>query len=171
MGLRVRCATRPVEGPVEELVEKYMTRAGSMVRSGTGREVFIAVGEPTVAIPRALALDTGPDGLGEGGRNQHLALLMAKAMAGDEHMAFLSAGTDGTDGPTIAAGGVVDGATIETIEGKGVSVDRAIGRFDSFTALGHTDGRIETGPTDTNVTDLHLLAVEGKTSAGRRSRS
>ena len=167
-GLRVRCATRPIEGPIEDLVDKYMARAGSMVRSGTGREVFIAVGEPTVTIPPEL---TGKDGgMGDGGRSQHLALLMAKAMSGDEHIAFLAAGTDGTDGPTHAAGGIVDGSSVTALEAAGVTIDEAIGKFDSHNALGTTDARLETGPTDTNVTDLHLLAVEGKTSAGRRKR-
>ena len=162
MGLRVRCATKPVDGPVEDLVEKYMARAGSMVRSGTGREVFVAYGEPTVAIPR------GEDPKGQGGRSQHLALLMAQAMAGDEHMAFLSAGTDGTDGPTPAAGGVVDGNSLAELQAAGVDVPRSISEYDSYTALGKIDARLQTGPTDTNVTDLHLLAVEGKTAARRK---
>jgi hydroxypyruvate reductase len=166
MGLRVRCATKPIEGPVEDLVEKYMARAGSMVRSGTGREVFVAVGEPTVQIAHDL-IKKGK--VGKGGRSQHLSLLMAQAMAGDEHMAFLSAGTDGTDGPTEAAGGLVDGNTIADLESKKVDVPDAIKRFDSYNALGKIDARIETGPTDTNVTDLHLLAVEGKT-AGRKKK-
>ena len=160
LGLRVRCATKPIEGPVEELVEKYMARAGSMVRSGTGREVFVAVGEPTVEIPSGVTP-------GLGGRNQHLSLLMAQAMANDEHMAFLAAGTDGTDGPTPAAGGIVDGRTVGRLGEAGVDVGKSIGDFDSYDALGHVGGRLETGPTDTNVADLHLLAVEGHTS-GRK---
>src|SRR5262249_48225450 len=126
-GLRVRCATRPIEGPVEDLVEKYMARAGSMVRSGTGREVFVAVGEPTAG---SHVNDGGK--MGKGGRSQHLALLMAKAMKGDEHMAFLSAGTDGTDGHTPAAGGVVDGSTVSQLEETKVDVEDALGRYDSF---------------------------------------
>jgi len=166
-GLRVRCATRPIEGPCEDLVEKYMTRAGSMVRSGTGREVFVAVGEPTVTIPPELIRAKG---VGQGGRSQHLALLMAQAMAGDEHMAFLSAGTDGTDGPTDAAGGIVDGQTVAALAAKGIDIKDAIGRFDSYVALDAAGSRLSTGPTDTNVTDLHLLAVEGKTSSGRKKR-
>jgi glycerate 2-kinase len=166
MGLRVRCATKPIEGPVEDLVEKYMARAGSMVRSGTGREVFVAVGEPTVEIGR----DVGADGSGPGvgGRNQHLSLLMAKAMAGDEHMAFLAGATDGSDGPTDAAGGVVDGRSVSALKDVGVDVDDALRRYDSFPALGKIGARLETGPTDTNVTDLHLLAVEGRTAARRK---
>jgi glycerate-2-kinase len=167
-GLRVRCATRPIEGPVEDLVEKYMARAGSMVRSGTGREVFVAVGEPTVEI--RLNNHEGSK-LGKGGRSQHLALLMAKAMKGDEHMAFLSAGTDGTDGHTPAAGGIVDGTTVAQLEEAKADVEDALARYDSFTALGKIEARIETGPTDTNVTDLHLLAVEGRSSAARKKRA
>ena len=162
MGLRVRCATKRVEGPVEELVEKYMARAGSMVRSGTGREVFVAVGEPTVRIEDPAAAEGG------GGRSQHLSLLMAKAMAGDEHMAFLAAGTDGTDGPTNAAGGIVDGHSVAALEAAGVDIDDALKTYRSYDALGTADLRLETGPTDTNVTDLHLLAVEGKTTARKK---
>ncbi|HJL41531.1 MAG TPA: DUF4147 domain-containing protein [Myxococcales bacterium LLY-WYZ-16_1] len=167
MGLRVRCATKPIEGPVEELVEKYMARASSMVRSGTGREVFVAVGEPTVRID-APDFEGDRDALGVGGRSQHLALLMAQAMAGDEHMAFLAAGTDGTDGPTEAAGGVVDGFSIEQMRGAGVDVDGSIERYDSHKALAAVNALLETGATHTNVTDLHLLAVEGKTNLRKK---
>ncbi|MEQ9499181.1 MAG: DUF4147 domain-containing protein [Deltaproteobacteria bacterium] len=163
MGLRVRCATKPIEGPVEDLVDKYMARAGSMVRSGTGREVFVAVGEPTVDME-----DAKNGKIGKGGRSQHLALLMARAMAGDEHMAFLSAGTDGTDGPTKAAGGIVDGNSLEALKNAKVDPDASLAKYDSFNALGKIDARLETGPTDTNVTDLHLLAVEGRTSGRKK---
>lgn len=166
MGLRVRSSTKPIEGPIEELVDKYMARAGSMVRSGSGREVFVAVGEPTVALDEA-ALAAGE--LGEGGRSQHLALLMAQAMSGDEHMAFLSSGTDGTDGPTTASGGIVDGGSVQALVAAGVDVDDAIARYDSYNALEKGGLRLQTGPTDTNVTDLHLLAVEGRTS-GRKKK-
>jgi glycerate 2-kinase len=170
-GLRVRCATRPIEGPVEDLVEKYMARAGSMVRSGTGREVFVAVGEPTVEIHLNNSSEKPSLKMGKGGRSQHLALLMARAMKGDEHMAFLSAGTDGTDGHTPAAGGIVDGNTVSQLEENKVDVEDALARYDSYTALGKIEARLETGPTDTNVTDLHLLAVEGRSSAARKKRA
>lgn len=169
-GLRVRCATRPIEGPVEDLVEKYMARAGSMVRSGTGREVFVAVGEPTVTIDHEMLDKNRREKVGKGGRSQHLALLMAKAMSGDEHMAFLSAGTDGTDGHTPAAGGIVDGRSVNELQESKVDVEESLRRFDSFNALGKIGARLETGPTDTNVTDLHLLAVEGRSSAGRKKK-
>ncbi|MBI4816497.1 MAG: DUF4147 domain-containing protein [Deltaproteobacteria bacterium] len=167
-GWRVRCATRPIEGPVEDLVEKYMTRAKSMVRSGTGREVFVAVGEPTVEIPAELSAARGGSGVGKGGRSQHLALLMARAMVSDAHMAFLSAGTDGTDGHTNAAGGVVDGNTIAELKAAGRDPDADLARYDSYESLSAAGARIETGPTDTNVTDLHLLAVEGRSLIRRK---
>ena len=140
-----------------------MARAGSMVRSGTGREVFVAVGEPTVDMG-----DAKNGKIGKGGRSQHLALLMARAMAGDEHMAFLSAGTDGTDGPTKAAGGIVDGNSLAEMQNAKIDPDSVLAKYDSYNALGKIDASLETGPTDTNVTDLHLLAVEGKTS-GRKT--
>lgn len=167
LGLRVRCATKPIEGPVEDLVEKYMARAGSMVRSGTGREVFVAVGEPSLAVDDD-SLESGD--YGEGGRSQQLALLMARAMDGDAHMAFLASGTDGTDGPTDASGGIVDGNSKQDLADCGVDLDKAIDRYDAYNALKKADLRIETGATDTNVTDLHLLAVEGK-SSGRKKKA
>lgn len=167
LGLRVRCATKPIEGPVEDLVEKYMARAGSMVRSGTGREVFVAVGEPTVEIDQESVAKRGK--MGVGGRSQHLAMLMAKAMAGDEHMAFLAAATDGSDGNTAAAGGIVDGNTITQLGNQKVDPDDAVRRYDSYNALGKIGALITTGPTDTNVTDLHLLAVEGR-QPGRKKK-
>ena len=57
------------------------------------------------------------------------------------------------------------------MKANGVDIDEAINKFDSYNALEKGDARIMTGPTDTNVTDLHLLAVEGKTSSGRKSES
>ncbi len=83
-------------------------------------------------------------------------------------MAFLAAATDGSDGSTDAAGAVVDGRTVAELQAKGVDVDDALRRFDSHPALGSIGARIETGPTDTNVTDLHLLAVEGRTAARKK---
>ncbi|MGF1509056.1 MAG: glycerate kinase [Myxococcota bacterium] len=167
MGLRVRCATKPIEGPVEDLVEKYMARAGSMVRSGTGREVFVAVGEPTVRIDDP-DFEIDSENIGTGGRSQHLSLLMAQAMAGDEHMAFLAAGTDGTDGPTDAAGGIVDGTTVQRLAEAGVNLEQTLATYDSYDALGKVGARLQTGPTDTNVTDLHLLAVEGRSNVRKK---
>ena len=83
---------------------------------------------------------------------------------------ILAAGTDGTDGPTNAAGGIVDGSTIDMLKAAGADADEMLARYDSYAALARADARLETGPTDTNVTDLHLLAVEGKSAAGRKKR-
>ena len=62
----------------------------------------------------------------------------------------------------ISAGAVVDGFSTKTLEEKGISPEQAVEKYDSYNALGAIDARLETGPTDTNVTDLHLLAVEGR---------
>ena len=152
MGLRVRCATKEIKGDATELVEGYIARAGSMVRSGTGREVFVAVGEPTLPIP-----EEGE--VGQGGRSQHLALLMAKAMQGENHMAFLAAGTDGTDGPTNDAGGIVNGKTLGIGKKSNLVSQDFLNNADAGNYLEKTDSLITTGPTGTNVMDI-ILALK-----------
>ncbi|MCL2855279.1 MAG: glycerate kinase [Defluviitaleaceae bacterium] len=96
-------------------------------------------------------------GKGKGGRNQELALSAAKAIAGLDGVLIFSLGSDGTDGPTDAAGGIVDGATIAGLKAKGLDVDKVLANNDSYTALGAVDGLIVTGPTGTNVNDVTVI--------------
>ena len=97
-------------------------------------------------------------GSGLGGRNQEAALSAAKEMDGMEHMLFFSIGSDGTDGPTDAAGGMVDGFTAEKIG----MVDGYLQNNDSYHALQKADALIMTGPTGTNVNDLMCLLIKNK---------
>jgi hydroxypyruvate reductase len=93
---------------------------------------------------------------GVGGRNQQFALACAEKIAG-ENIAVLSAGTDGVDGNSSAAGAVVDGSTPERARARGLDVRAALERFDAhplFSALGDS---IETGPTGNNLRDLRIL--------------
>jgi hydroxypyruvate reductase len=93
---------------------------------------------------------------GVGGRNQQFALACAEKIAGD-NITVLSAGTDGIDGNSVAAGAVVDGSTIERARSRGSDPNTAAAKFDAypfFSALGDT---IETGPTGNNLRDLRLL--------------
>lgn len=106
--------------------------------------------EPTVTLP------ANP---GRGGRNQHLALLLAKKIAGRSDLTILVAGTDGTDGPTDDAGALVDGATIARGEGDGFRVDQVLDRFDAGGFLESSGDLITTGPTGTNVMDL-IIAIK-----------
>jgi len=95
-----------------------------------------------------------PASPGRGGRNQHLALAAARLITGQPDLALLAAGTDGTDGPTEDAGGIVDGETVARISLGGLDADRCLARADSNAALAAAGDLIHTGPTGTNVGDL-----------------
>ena len=99
-------------------------------------------------------------GHGKGGRNQELALAAAEGLAGLSNAAVFSVGSDGTDGPTDAAGGYVDGATKATLDSQGVSIADVLADNDAYHALKRTDGLIFTGPTGTNVNDLSVLLID-----------
>ena len=100
-------------------------------------------------------------GSGKGGRNQELALAGALGLEGVSEVVLLSLGSDGTDGPTDAAGGVVDGNTIQRIRSRGALSPRSyLEENDAYHALALSDDLIITGPTGTNVNDLVLLLVE-----------
>ncbi|MBR3318251.1 MAG: DUF4147 domain-containing protein [Atopobiaceae bacterium] len=98
-------------------------------------------------------------GDGLGGRNQELALAAAPAIAGLSNVCVVSVGSDGTDGPTDAAGGYVDGFTVEALAKQGISVTDALDRSDSYHALATCNGLVKTGPTGTNVNDVAVVLV------------
>ncbi len=96
-------------------------------------------------------------GNGLGGRNQELALSAARGIYNYEDVISVSVGTDGTDGPTDAAGGIVDGQTINKLIKQNIDVEFALKNNDSYTALDAIGGLIRTGPTGTNVNDLIFI--------------
>lgn len=110
---------------------------------------FIAGGETVVHLT----------GTGKGGRNQEIALAGAKLLDGLTGTALFSLGSDGTDGPTDAAGGIVTGETAGTLREAGVDIDRVLKDNDAYHALAKADGLIFTGPTGTNVNDLTVLLI------------
>ena len=99
-------------------------------------------------------------GHGKGGRNQELALAAARGLSGLDACLF-SLGSDGTDGPTDAAGGYVDGSSWEKLQAQGISVHQVLQNNDAYHALRAIDGLLFTGPTGTNVNDLTVLLVTG----------
>lgn len=99
-------------------------------------------------------------GTGLGGRNQELALSAAKEIEGLENVLIFSLGSDGTDGPTDAAGGIVDGQTATKLREKDISIEEIMANNDSYNALKEVDGLIMTGPTGTNVNDVSVLLVQ-----------
>ncbi|MBE0509292.1 MAG: DUF4147 domain-containing protein [Chromatiales bacterium] len=104
-------------------------------------------GESTVVLPAEP---------GCGGRNQQLALWAAKSLAGQENVLLLAAATDGSDGPTCDAGGLMDGQTLARGEAEGVSAELALARANAGAFLAASGDLISTGPTGTNVMDLLL---------------
>lgn len=111
---------------------------------------FIAGGETTVKLV----------GAGLGGRNQELALAAAKEIAGLKGVSLFSLGSDGTDGPTDAAGGYVDWQTAEKLEACGIDIDDVLQNNDSYHALERVESLIKTGPTGTNVNDVAVLLID-----------
>ncbi len=114
----------------------------------------LCAGVPGVHIWGGETLMHLPPDPGRGGRNQHLALAAAVALRGRDDLFVLAAGTDGTDGPTAAAGGLVDGATVARGEAAGRSAENSLARADSGTFLEAAGDLVVTGPTGTNVMDL-----------------
>lgn len=113
------------------------------------KTAFIAGGETVVHLT----------GTGLGGRNQELALAAAPLLAGLENCCVFSVGSDGTDGPTDAAGGYVDGTTDQELRDRGWDVFRTLSQNDAYHALKAVDGLIVTGPTGTNVNDVAVALV------------
>ena len=101
-------------------------------------------------------------GTGKGGRNQEIALGAAAGIAGMKHAAVFSVGSDGTDGPTDAAGGYCDGDTLSALQKKGLDVFEILRNNDAYTALATVDGLIVTGPTGTNVNDVSVALLRSE---------
>ena len=153
MGFQVLVLTTYVEGEAREV---------GRVLAGLLREIdasghplarpccVIAGGETTVTVR----------GSGQGGRNQELALSAAFALRGVPDVLLASIGTDGSDGPTDAAGAFVDGTTLDRATALGLDAARSLSENDSYTFFDRLGDLIRTGPTNTNVNDvIFLLAL------------
>jgi len=134
------------------------SQAGSFLASilkthyGQGRKLaYLAGGETVVHLT----------GHGKGGRNQELALAAAPGIAGMEGVCVFSVGSDGTDGPTDAAGGYVDGQTAATLKSQGLEIYDVLQDNDAYHALEKSGGLILTGPTGTNVNDVSIALLNG----------
>lgn len=119
---------------------------------------FLAGGETVVHL----------SGTGKGGRSQELALAAAEGISGLMDTAVFSIGSDGTDGPTDAAGGYCDGTTQERLRARGIAIDRTLQDNDAYTALAAVEGLIRTGPTGTNVNDVAVLLIKRGTGTAER---
>ncbi|MDR2772408.1 MAG: glycerate kinase [Elusimicrobiota bacterium] len=102
-------------------------------------------------------------GTGKGGRNQEIALAAAEGIDGLENIVIFSLGSDGTDGPTDAAGGIVDGSSARRLRDKKIKISAALADNDSYNALKKINALITTGPTGINLNDISvILSVRGR---------
>lgn len=132
-----------------------------------GRELAEIIRKEIKGIKKPLAIIEGGEtvvhvrGEGLGGRNQELALSACEGISGLNACVF-SVGSDGTDGPTDAAGGYVDGDSMDAFINEETDVNEYLARNDSYNALKRVDGLIVTGPTGTNVNDLTVALIAVK---------
>lgn len=155
LGFNTAIISRPVSGDTTRAAVKHGNFAKRI--QGTGDPVsppacLVSGGETTVKIR----------GKGLGGRNQEFVLVGATKIAGLKNIVMLSAGTDGTDGPTDAAGAICDGETIERALKKGLDPKQYLDNNDSYHFFQKLGDLLKTGPTNTNVMDVHLVLVGTK---------
>jgi hydroxypyruvate reductase len=147
-GCKVEILTTEMQGHTHDAARRF---AGAL-RQAAGAPgdnapfVILAGGETTLPV----------QGNGRGGRNQEFALVAALDLQGLDGISILSAGTDGTDGPTDAAGAFVDGSTVARARARGLDANEFLRRQDSYTLLDALGDLHRTGPTGTNVMDLAI---------------
>jgi len=132
------------------LARKAIEARRGLAGGSQGKVCLISGGETTVTVR----------GNGLGGRNTELALAFAQKIKGMKGITLLSAGTDGTDGPTDAAGAIVDGGTIERAEAAGINPGDYLKNNDSYHFFKAAGGLFITGPTGTNVMDLQIILLD-----------
>jgi hydroxypyruvate reductase len=143
LGWRTRVATRELQGEARDVARELVTAARALPPPAC----LIAAGETTVTV-------RGP---GTGGRCQEFALAAALAIEDGEDLVVLAAGTDGTDGPTDAAGGLVDAGSRRRAAAAGVDGHVALAANDAHRFLAASGDLVVTGPTNTNLLDLYLI--------------
>lgn len=145
--------SKQLVGEARKVAEQWVLDCKKLIAQGLKQaSAQIAGGETTVTVT----------GHGKGGRNQEMAL--AFALAAEKHTlpcewTFLSAGTDGRDGPTDAAGGIVNSQTLNKIRDANIDPESALLNNDSYTALQAAKALVMTGATGTNVADLQILLL------------
>ncbi len=151
LGYRTKIITDAETGEARSVGEKLARLA---IESEKTKEnlAFIVGGETVVKLK----------GAGLGGRNQELALSAVPLIAGRKNIVIFSVGSDGTDGPTDAAGGIADGDTYARMQVLGIDAEAELENNNSNYALGAVDALIKIGPTGTNVNDIAVALVSAK---------
>jgi hydroxypyruvate reductase len=142
LGYRAEVLTRSLQGEARDVAREFVARA----RALPPRSCLVAGGETTVTVR----------GRGRGGRCQEFALAAALEIRADDGIVVLAAGTDGTDGPTDAAGGFADAGTRVRGERAGGGARQALDDNDAYMFLSSTGDLVVSGPTRTNLLDVYL---------------
>lgn len=155
LGLKAEILSSEITGEAEDagnwLAEKAITSFNKLrVTRDREKICLISGGETTVTVK----------GTGKGGRNTELALSFANKIRGIKRITLLSAGTDGTDGPTDAAGAIVDGETIAKAEKLGLNPEEYLDNNDSYNFFKQINSLLITGHTGTNVMDIQIILIE-----------
>ncbi|MDD8013371.1 MAG: glycerate kinase [Acidobacteriota bacterium] len=159
LGFPAEVITRELQGEARQAA-RFLAGRAQQVRDAlppAGRSCLLSGGETTVRVR----------GKGQGGRNQEMALAFALEIAGSDGIEMLAAGSDGSDGPTDAAGAIVDGATVAAGGKLGMDAALFLENNDSYSFFSELDMRggghshVRTGPTGTNVMDIQVILVRG----------
>jgi glycerate 2-kinase len=147
-GVVVQHGSGNLHGNMPEVIDRV---SGLLNAGNAPKGVYIWGGEPTIVLP------SKP---GRGGRNQHLALALAQSMAAHKNASLLVCGTDGTDGPTDDAGGLVSQATFEAAVRANLKIEGYLQGADAGSCLDALGCLVTTGPTGTNVMDLAIAILD-----------
>ena len=151
LGFQTSVVSTEIQGEARFIGKWLAKKALEMKASHSGSRIcLISGGETTVTVK----------GKGKGGRNMELALAFGLEIEGVEGITFLSAGTDGTDGPTDAAGAIVDGHTITKAKSLGINGEEYLNNNDSYNFFKKVGGLFLTGPTGTNVMDIQITLLD-----------
>ncbi|MFP4012567.1 MAG: glycerate kinase [Chitinispirillaceae bacterium] len=149
MGYRTHLIQTPLTGEAKEASVRICTKIKELSQSESP-VCIVAGGETTVSLGEKH---------GNGGRNQELALAAALQLENEDRVTLLSCGTDGNDGPTDAAGAVVNGRTAEMMRKQGIDPENHLLAHDSYAALEAAGCLVKTGPTNTNVMDIQIALI------------
>ncbi len=150
LGYRATILSSTIQGETRDVARMHAAIAREIRQYGQ------PLRPPACVISGGETIVTMTDGCGKGGRNQEFALAAAIDIAGLEDVLILSAGTDGTDGPTDAAGAMADGSTVSR---TALSAEEALTGHDAYPFFEENGDLVVTGSTGTNVMDLHLILV------------
>jgi glycerate 2-kinase len=150
LGFHAEILSSDISGEAREVGRRLAKKAIEAKGKGQRARCLISGGETTVTVK----------GNGLGGRNMELALSFAIEIDGIDGITLLSAGTDGTDGPTDAAGAIVNGKTIKKAKAVGLNPEEYFKNNDSYNFFRRIDGLFVTGPTGTNVMDIQIMVIE-----------